>query len=567
MKRHILLISALYFSAWIMGGVRVSIEEAQRVATEYYQLVAKDTKGECRAGTPETCSLLGIADMYLVPVNDSWILVSSDKRTETVLARFTTRERPNFNNYPPAAQYLISCYEHDIAYVRDSCTNCPFVEYWKEETQRKNTQNGGSRSNPSSVEPLLGYYQAWGQMGPTSQPCEYAYNKFCPSIITNNLDLCDHAVVGCIAVAMAQIMWYWHWPYIATVPTTIGGSTNEFRFYNWDMMPEAITGSSSIANVNEIATLLKDCGYSVNMDYGEESLARDEDVIGAMTAAFGYDATSMDLHYKWNTSSWNDYLHNEIASGRPVYYSGRTAVVGGEGHVFVLDGYDAGGLYHANLGWGGGDFSYEHNNNYFFIDTITAYNIQGGPKKYSYNQAAIWGIQPDSVSFCPAITILPIYSAFSTFGIARAGAITLDGVVLSSNANWKIYSSTSITLSAGTEIPLGAEAEFAIKDVPCSSAQNTRSCAPKKEKIKMLSPQEATNSSNLLSIYPNPAVNGIQIKSEMPLENIFIYNLRGSVVLHSTQNQIDVSPLSKGLYLIRAITTDGQILQTKFIHE
>ena len=88
MKRHILLISALYFSAWIMGGVRVSTEEAQRVAADYYQLVTKNTRGECRAGTPETFSLLGMADMYLVPVNDSWILVSTDKRTEAVLARF-----------------------------------------------------------------------------------------------------------------------------------------------------------------------------------------------------------------------------------------------------------------------------------------------------------------------------------------------------------------------------------------------------------------------------------------------------------------------------------------------
>ena len=125
MKRHILLIIVICYAMVTMGEMRVSSEEAKEVVTTYYQHVKQRSKGECRIGEPESFTLLGKAEMWLVPVNDSWILVSSDKRTEAILARFSTKEKPDLKSYPRGAQYLISCFEYDIAYARDSCADYP----------------------------------------------------------------------------------------------------------------------------------------------------------------------------------------------------------------------------------------------------------------------------------------------------------------------------------------------------------------------------------------------------------------------------------------------------------
>ncbi len=45
-----------------------------------------------------------------------------------------------------------------------------------------------------------------------------------------------------------------------------------------------------------------------------------------------------------------------------------------------------------------------------------------------------------------------------------------------------------------------------------------------------------------------------------------IYNLNGLFVLQSTETQIDVSTLPAGVYVVHALTTNGQYHQTKFIH-
>ena len=59
-----------------------------------------------------------------------------------------------------------------------------------------------------------------------------------------------------------------------------------------------------------------------------------------------------------------------------------------------------------------------------------------------------------------------------------------------------------------------------------------------------------------LKIYPNPAVNSIQINIDTPAK-IEIYTSRGTMVRKSTINpgeSINVSDLSQGLYFIRIIT-------------
>ena len=74
----------------------------------------------------------------------------------------------------------------------------------------------------------------------------------------------------------------------------------------------------------------------------------------------------------------------------------------------------------------------------------------------------------------------------------------------------------------------------------------------------LLSTQES--SLTTFSIYPNPAKETITLTlSEVnTLQKVTIYNSLGQEVVRSTQSSIDVSSLSKGVYVIEVQTTTGK---------
>lgn len=75
-----------------------------------------------------------------------------------------------------------------------------------------------------------------------------------------------------------------------------------------------------------------------------------------------------------------------------------------------------------------------------------------------------------------------------------------------------------------------------------------------------------------VSIYPNPSDREINIETLAPIQNIKIYDLHGRIVLSQNNSdsnlnlKLDVSNLSKGMYLIKLETSEGQFTQ-KLIKE
>jgi surface protein len=77
-------------------------------------------------------------------------------------------------------------------------------------------------------------------------------------------------------------------------------------------------------------------------------------------------------------------------------------------------------------------------------------------------------------------------------------------------------------------------------------------------------------SDNLFSIYPNPTQNQLNITLEQEIEySMSIYNSHGQLLLdksvQSKQNNIDVSALSTGIYILTIKTKSGQQSNFKFI--
>ena len=94
------------------------------------------------------------------------------------------------------------------------------------------------------------------------------YNDLCP---TDYQGPCGHALVGCVAVAMGQIMHYWGYPemgngshsYVPVNGDTFlpsGYPTQSVNFgattYNWSSMPDELTAASSSTQMSAVATLL-----------------------------------------------------------------------------------------------------------------------------------------------------------------------------------------------------------------------------------------------------------------------------------------------------------------------
>lgn len=135
-------IIALITCSASLFGQDVPLSLAVDVATQYYERVKDDNVNEqvlrIKANNqikakrvPELISPLGLANMWLVPVEDGWVLVSSSTKTTPVLAHYQTDKKPEYDRLAPGEKYLLEWYELEIAYANDSCTNCE--RNWKYE--------------------------------------------------------------------------------------------------------------------------------------------------------------------------------------------------------------------------------------------------------------------------------------------------------------------------------------------------------------------------------------------------------------------------------------------------
>lgn len=67
-----------------------------------------------------------------------------------------------------------------------------------------------------------------------------------------------------------------------------------------------------------------------------------------------------------------------------------------------------------------------------------------------------------------------------------------------------------------------------------------------------------------ISIYPNPTAHSLNIKEDQDIETVIVYNLIGKKIRtfkHSPGQSHDVSDLAKGIYLIRMLNADQNIVK------
>jgi len=302
-----------------------------------------------------------VMDYYVFAGQDRFVIVSGEDRAQPVLAYGDSR--PDMDNLPCGMQWLLNHYKEQIEWLRAH----PGVA-----TQEPSYAPG------RGIDPLLTVN--WSQGTP--------YNDQCPEYKG------QRCVTGCIATAMAQVMYYWQYPdSLPSYPAYTTGAVNVSPLpgarLNWDEMLDGYENKDFLAPVRytqaqgeAVATLMRYCGQATKMAYGVDGSGSGSwNQMNAMTD-MGYNTASRNLHRDdYSASDWKSMMVTELTAGRPILYCGHSEE--GGGHAFVVDGYD-GRAFHINWGWEGSA------NAYFYLDAFSAYGYYG----FNYNQSMLLDVYP-----------------------------------------------------------------------------------------------------------------------------------------------------------------------------
>ncbi|MCR5157691.1 MAG: C10 family peptidase [Prevotella sp.] len=323
-----------------------------------------------------------------------FVIASADDRTRPVLA-YSDKGRLMPDDLPAHIQAWLDEYADQLR--------------WLDQLPNAVPEDPGVTDTHTAIAPLLGTI-LWNQDDP--------YNQLCPYYKDEESGKEGHCVTGCVATAMAQVMFYHKWPERTSIEIP-GFTSSTYKIecpavaagteFDWEnMLPRYKGVVSTEQQQRAVAQLMVACGTSLKMDYGLDVSGASTSTVGQrLKRYFDYDASTIHLsRTNYKLEEWNELIYAELAESRPVVYHGSSS---GGGHAFVVDGYDKDGFFHVNWGWGG------ECNGYFLLalldpDSNSGIGASTTTDGYAIGQGAVVGIRPNTGMTTVALTTTSIKS-------------------------------------------------------------------------------------------------------------------------------------------------------------
>ena len=422
----------------------VSETEARQIASSFLSSHLKGAKSinprlvhqsqSLRTGAPTPFYVFNASER-----DGGFVIVAGDDRVPQVLG-YSDEGTFDNDNLPEAMQELLASYAAQIAALDEGAALATHI------------------TSTRPIAPLV--KAAWSQNSPFNILLPFRPNG-------------QHALVGCVATAMAQVMHYWQWP--ARPTTAIPAYVSKSLEYDmpelpaidfaWNAMQNTYSTTDTVSVAGEaVSTLSLYCAQSVEMDYKETaSGAPTRNIRNAMVHYFGYSPDIKTLQHNIYTSQeWESIILDELRAHRPVIYVGYKLP---SGHAFVCDGYDGNGMFHFNWGWNG------RSNGYFLLNILNP-DLQGagsasGTYGYILSQTIVTGIQPGTTSHT-GLDVYNEYIAITDCVDTRASVdkdftVSLETHLLNCasdsidfNYAWGLYQGSELVkiMNAGTRVGL-----------------------------------------------------------------------------------------------------------------
>ena len=348
--RRSFLILSLLLSVTANYADNVDFNTALRIARTYVN-VSKTAAQNVKTRAAATAT----QQPYYVFNDDAgkgFVVIAGDDKMGKVLA-YSKEASIDMANLNPEARYLFDTYRQ------------VYEELGKNKTLT--TRAGAATKAADAVQPLL--KSKWGQDYPYSKQTQY--------------------VTGCVATAVAQVMYYHRWPaqgkgqesYTVKFDNTVRSADFTKSHYDWDnMLPDYNRRNITTKQEDAVALLMNDVGIATNMQYTDRASGTQSYMAErALRNYFDYDA-ALVTRFDEGDDNFIEIVKKELRNGFPLYISGESKT--GGGHAWVCDGFDKEDMFHMNFGWNG------QANGYYSLATlsVTSTGSEFNGAQHSFNK-------------------------------------------------------------------------------------------------------------------------------------------------------------------------------------
>lgn len=399
MKKYIVLTMMLVLSV-VAGAESITRQQAEQLARQFitkqgmYGALSQAEPHQARArALLKGSSQDGCYYVFNIGTNEGFVIVSGDDRTPAVLG-YSDKGSFDMDRLPSNVAAWLEGYADQIRYLRKKASAEPTAPVSVRSDAPLMTMTRApwavKKEPRPAISPMI--TSKWDQFSP--------FNDLCPVVDG------QHCVTGCIATALAQIMYYHKWPQAATTEIpgyTVKGKSVSYpglpaTTFNWAAMTDnPATGTPA---GDAVAKLMQYCAFGCKADFGIDNTSiYNNEPENALKNYFHYGAGVKYVERQtYSNENWENLIYTELEANRPVLYTGQSYVAeldGNVGHAFVVHGYDGNGYYAVNWGWG----QSVDQDGYYLLDAMDPADLGagGGVGGYNYDQTAIIGISKDDV--------------------------------------------------------------------------------------------------------------------------------------------------------------------------